>query len=312
MKRPSTPHVSIVIPAYNEAGAIGPVLDQIIALDLGAEIIVVNDGSTDATSDVAGSRKGVRVIEHPYNIGNGASIKTGIRAAHGDVILMMDGDGQHKPADIPRLLGHMKRYDMVVGARTSESDAQVHRTFANQVYNTFASYIVAHKVEDLTSGFRAVRGPIARSFWYLLPNGFSYPTTLTLALFRGGFSVRYEPIVSPARTGKSKIKLVQDGPGFLLTMMRIATVFSPMKIFLPVTLALLAPGALYMTYSLAALHRFSSTSGIVILTGVFLFMLGLIAEQIALLRMSQIGHFYNEIAYPAPSDDESVRTHAGH
>jgi glycosyltransferase involved in cell wall biosynthesis len=304
MKRSAVPHVSIVIPAYNEAAIIGTVLDQIIALNLDAEIIVVNDGSTDGTSDAAGARKGVRVIEHPYNIGNGASIKTGIRAAHGEVILMMDGDGQHKPADILRLLAQMKRYDMVVGARTSESDAQAHRTFANRVYNAFASYIVAHKVEDLTSGFRAVRGPIARSFWYLLPNGFSYPTTLTLALFRGGFSVRYEPIVSPARTGKSKIRVVQDGPGFLLTMMRIATVFSPMKIFLPVTMALLLAGGLYMTYSLALLHRFSSLAGIVILAGIILFMLGLIAEQIALLRMSQIGHFYNEISYPARGEDE--------
>ena len=304
MKRPVNPHLSIIIPAYNECEVIGSVLDQILALDLDAEVIVVNDGSTDATSDVAGTRRGVRVIEHPYNIGNGAAIKTGIRAARGDVILMMDGDGQHKPADIPRLLSYMKRYDMVVGARTSESDAQAHRTLANQVYNAFASYIVAHRVEDLTSGFRAVRGPIARSFWYLLPNGFSYPTTLTLALFRGGFSVRYEPIIAPARTGRSKIRVVQDGPGFLLTMMRIATVFSPMKIFLPVTLALLLPGALYMIFSLLVLHRFSSTSGILILAGVFLFMLGLIAEQIALLRMSQIGHFYNEIAYPAPREDE--------
>jgi glycosyltransferase involved in cell wall biosynthesis len=304
MKRQTNPYVSIIIPAYNEAEVIGAVLDRILALKLDSEIIVVNDGSTDATSQAASGRKGVRVVEHPYNIGNGAAIKTGIRAARGDVILMMDGDGQHKPEDIPRLLEHMRRYDMVVGARTSESDAQPHRTLANQIYNTFASYIVAHKVEDLTSGFRAVRGPIARSFWYLLPNGFSYPTTLTLALFRGGYSVRYEPIIAPARVGKSKIRLVQDGPGFLLTIMRIATVFSPMKIFLPATTALLLPGAGFLAYSLLVLRRYSDTAGILIVAGLVLFMLGLIAEQIALLRMSQIGHYYNEVHHPDPDQDD--------
>lgn len=304
MRSSHVPHVSIIIPAYNEAGVIGSVLDQIRALKLDAEIILINDGSTDATSDEARTRKGVRVIEHPYNIGNGAAVKTGIRAARGEVILMMDGDGQHKPADIPRLLEHSQRYDMVVGARTSASDAQAHRTLANQFYNLFASYIVGHRVEDLTSGFRAVRAPIAKSFWYLLPNGFSYPTTLTLALFRGGYSVRYEPIIAAARTGKSKIKLVQDGPGFVLTMMRISTVFSPLKIFLPVTFALLIPGAAYMTYSLMALHRFSALSGVLILVAIFMFMLGLISEQIALLRMSQIGHYYSEVSYQDTVEDE--------
>jgi len=286
--------VSIVIPAFNEDSVIGAVLDQILALKLDAEVIVVSDGSTDTTSEVARARNGVRVIEHPYNIGNGAAVKTGIRAARGEIILLMDGDGQHPPADIPRLLSFTDRYDLVVGARTSASDAQAHRTLANSLYNAFASYIVNRRIEDLTSGFRAVRARVAKGFAYLLPNGFSYPTTLTLAVFRAGYSVRYEPVVAPARVGSSKIRLVQDGFGFLLTMMRIATVFAPMKIFLPVSLALIVPGSVYMAYSLAWLARFSSFAGVLILAGVFLFMLGLIAEQIALLRMSQVGHFYSE------------------
>ena len=293
-KNVQPPRVSIVIPAFNEETVIGVVLDQILALRLDAEVIVVNDGSTDATADVARARRNVRVIEHPYNIGNGAAVKTGIRAAHGEVILLMDGDGQHPPADIPRLLSAADRYDMVVGARASASDAQAHRTLANTLYNAFASYIVDHRVEDLTSGFRAVRGRIAKGFAYLLPNGFSYPTTLTLALFRAGYSVRYEPIIAPARVGSSKIRLVQDGFGFLLTIMRIATVFAPMKIFLPVSIALIVPGGAYMAYSLGLLQRFSSFAGVLILSGVFLFMLGLIAEQIALLRMSQAGYFHVE------------------
>jgi glycosyltransferase involved in cell wall biosynthesis len=288
------PHVSIVIPAYDEEQVIGQVLDEILALKLDAEIVVVCDGATDNTAGVARERRGVRVIEHPYNIGNGAAVKTGIRAARGEVILLMDGDGQHKPSDIPRLLEQTTRYDMVVGARNSESDARVHRTVANTIYNTFASYIVGRRVDDLTSGFRAVRGRVAKGFAYLLPNGFSYPTTLTLALFRAGYSVRYEPIIAPARVGKSKIRLFQDGLGFLLTMMRIGTVFAPLRIFLPITLALVLPGSAFMAYSLILLHRFSSFAGVMILAGVFLFMLGLIAEQIALLRMSQIGYFYHE------------------
>ena len=288
------PHISIVIPAYDEELIIGQVLDEILALKLDAEIVVVCDGATDNTAGVARERRGVRVIEHPYNIGNGAAVKTGIRAARGEVILLMDGDGQHKASDIPRLLEQTARYDMVVGARTSESDARVHRTAANTIYNTFASYIVGRHVEDLTSGFRAVRARVAKGFAYLLPNGFSYPTTLTLALFRAGYSVRYEPIVAPARVGQSKIRLFRDGFGFLLTMMRIGTVFAPLRIFLPITLALILPGSAYMAYSLALFRRFSSFAGVLILAGVFLFMLGLIAEQIALLRMSQIGYFYHE------------------
>ena len=294
MTSSNNPHVSIVIPAYDEEQVIGQVLDEILALKLDAEIVVVCDGATDNTAGVARERRGVRVIEHPYNIGNGAAVKTGIRAARGEVVLLMDGDGQHKPSDIPRLLEQTSRYDMVVGARTSESDARVHRTVANTIYNAFASYIVGRRIEDLTSGFRVVRARVAKGFAYLLPNGFSYPTTLTLALFRAGYSVRYEPIIAPARVGRSKIRLFRDGFGFLLTMVRIGTVFAPLRIFLPITGALILPGSAFMAYSLILLRRFSSFAGVLILAGVFLFMLGLIAEQIALLRMSQIGYFYHE------------------
>lgn len=285
-----TPRVSIVIPAYNEAEVIGGVLDEIRTLELDCEVIVVNDGSADNTGEVAKSRSGVRVVEHPYNIGNGAAVKTGIRAARGEIILLMDGDGQHPPQDIPRILACMDRFDMVVGARASTSNVAPHRRLANWLYNMLASYIVARKVDDLTSGFRAIRANIAKSFAYILPNGFSYPTTMTIAVFRAGHSVRYEPIVSPARVGRSKIRLVADGFGFLLTMMRIGTLFAPMKVFLPVTLALLLPAGAYMAFSLAILKRYSDTSGVLILAAIVLFMLGLISEQIALLRLQQTEH----------------------
>jgi glycosyltransferase involved in cell wall biosynthesis len=290
------PDVSIIIPVYNEAASLGGVLDEIAALPLEAEVIVVDDGSLDDSAAVAEARAGVRVLRQPYNIGNGAAIKAGIWAARGRVIVMMDGDGQHQPADIPRLLSHIERYDMVVGARTPASESDRHRDLANSLYNLIASYLVGRKVEDLTSGFRAIRAPIARRFVYLLPNGFSYPTTLTLSIFRAGHSVRYEPIVALARRSQSKIRLMRDGPGFLLTMARIGTLFAPLKIFLPVAITLFVIGAGYGAFFLLSRGRFSQMAGVTVLAGIMLFMLGLISEQIALLRMLQVSlsHFQDE------------------
>jgi glycosyltransferase involved in cell wall biosynthesis len=185
--------VSIIIPVHNEAPNIGRVLDGLIDLLPDAEIIVIDDGSTDNTVNMLEQRSDIRVIQHPYNIGNGAAIKSGIRAAHGKVIVMMDGDGQHNPEDVPRLLSATRRYDMMVGARTGKSAAALHRALANRLYNTIASYLVGRRVPDLTSGFRAIHAHIAKRFVYLLPNGFSYPTTLTIAVFRSGHTVAYEP-----------------------------------------------------------------------------------------------------------------------
>ncbi len=284
MTTPTLKRVSIVIPAYNEEEVIGRVLDEIVALNIAYEIIVVDDGSKDGTANVAGSREGVRVVQHPYNIGNGAAIKSGVRASHGEIVLMMDGDGQHPPAEIPNLLAHIDRYDMVVGARTAASEAQVHRTIANGLFNRYASYVVGYPVDDLTSGFRAIRAPLIRNFLYLLPNTFSYPTTITIALFRAGFAVKYQPFVSPARVGKSKIRPVRDGLRFLLTITRLGVLFVPLKIFLPVSLTALFLGITYTAFILLTQQRFSGAGGLTITVGVLTFLLGLIAEQIALLR----------------------------
>lgn len=276
--------VSIVMPAYNEEAVIGRVIDQ-LRQNHYHEIIVVDDGSKDRTIEVA-REHGARIVRHPYNIGNGAAVKSGIRAATGDIIVLMDADGQHPPTDVPRLVSYIGDYDMVVGARSKGSEAQLHRTFANRIFNNYASYVVGYPVPDLTSGFRAARAPLLKKFAYLLPNGFSYPTTITIAMFRSGFRVRYEPIVSPARVGVSKIRPFKDGMRFLLTITRLATMFVPMKIFLPVSIFFGAVGALYGAYLLIFEQRFSNMAALLIIVAIMVFLIGLVAEQIALLRLA--------------------------
>jgi len=276
--------VSVVIPAFNEEAAIGDVLSQLQQIEQIDEIIVVDDGSTDGTAELVNSFAGVDIKQHPYNIGNGAAIKTGIRNATGEVVVLMDGDGQHPPSEIPKMLSFIEEYDMVVGARTLDSSASAHRNVANAIFNRYASYIVGHPVEDLTSGFRVINATVMRSFLYLLPNGFSYPTTITIALFRAGYPVKYHPFVSPARIGKSKIRPVRDGLRFMLTLTRLAVFFVPLKIFLPISIVFIVPGATYTLLLLILVSRFSGFGGLVTTIGIFVFLLGLVAEQIAMLR----------------------------
>lgn len=280
-----SPRISIIIPAYKEEAVIGSILDRVNNLNIADEILVVDDGSPDRTAEIAEGYPHVRVLRHPYNIGNGAAIKTGIRAATGDVIVMMDSDGQHPPEEIPNLLQHIERYDMVVGARGAGTDSVVSRNIANSVFNWYSSYIVGYRVPDLTSGFRALKAPIAKNFVYLLPNKFSYPTTLTIAFFRAGYAVKYQPFASPARVGKSKIRPLSDGLRFLLTITRLGVLFVPLKIFLPVSIAMTLTGASYIFYILATAKRFSGFGGLIATIGIFIFMLGLVSEQIALLRL---------------------------
>lgn len=276
--------ISVVMPAYNEAGVIGKVLEEVLAIDAVTEVIVVNDGSTDDTAREVQAYPQVKLVSHPYNIGNGAAVKSGIREATGEFVLLMDGDGQHPPAEIPRLLEYIDRYDMVVGARTKDSDSAWHRDVANHVFNSYASYVVGYPVADLTSGFRLVRTSIARNFLYLLPNAFSYPSTLTIALFRAGYAVKYVPFAAPAREGVSKINPLRDGFRFLLTVTRLATLFVPLKVFIPISSTFLLVGVVYTASVLAFEARFSGMGSLMIMIGVFVFLLGLISEQIALLR----------------------------
>lgn len=277
--------VSVVMPAYNEEAVIGSVLERVGKLENIYEIIVVDDCSKDNTVKVASQYNKVRVMRHPYNMGNGAAIKSGIREATGDIILLMDSDGQHPPEEITNLLQYIGPYDMVVGARNSFSEEATQRRIANNIFNTYASYIVGYPVPDLTSGFRALKANIAKNFVYLLPNGFSYPTTITIALFRAGYTVKYQPFASPARIGKSKIRPLKDGFRFLLTLTRLAVLFVPLKIFLPVSILLMLSGGSYVVLELLISQRFSGFGGLIASMGLFLFMMGLIAEQIAMLRL---------------------------
>ena len=276
--------VSVVIPAKNEGPTIGEVVKGVLCELPAAQIIVVDDGSEDDTCLVA-RNAGAQVVSHPYSMGNGAAIKRGARVASGNVVVFMDGDGQHSPKDIPRMIDKMDEgYDLVVGARSSASQASVGRLAANTFYNWFSSWMVGRKIDDLTSGFRAVRRKKFLEFLYLLPNGFSYPTTSTMAFFRSGYSVAYLPIVAAERQGKSHIKLWRDGLRFLLIIFKIGTLYSPMKIFFPISALVSGVGLSYYIYTFFTFGRFTNMSAVLLLAGVMFFFLGLISEQVAYLQ----------------------------
>jgi len=276
--------VSVIIPAFNEQKTIGEVVNQIRGYLPEAEIIVINDGSEDDTANVA-QKSGAIVFSHPYNIGNGAAIKSGIRTATGEVLVFMDGDGQHDPADIDSMLKYFPDYDMIVGARSGGGQASIGRAFGNTLYNWFASYVTKFAVKDLTSGFRAVKSDIARSFLYLLPNTYSYPTTITLGVLRNGNSVKYLPIKTKKRLqGKSHVRLFRDGVRFFMIITRIATLYSPMRVFLPVSFTLFVLGMLRYIYTLITEGRFTNMSAFFFVSSVTIFMMSLISEQVCQMR----------------------------
>ena len=284
--------ISVILPALNEAPAIGGVLRGIRAVadrrlphDL-FEIVVVDDGSSDGTGAIA-EAEGARVVRHPYPIGNGAAVKAGMRAAGGDVYVLMDADGQHRPEEIPKLLDALEHHAMVVGARQSDGHASLPRKLANGLYNRFASYVTGRRIPDLTSGFRVVRAGVARRFLYLLPNTFSYPTTITLACFKTGLPVSYVPIEARKREGKSKIRVLKDGARFFLIILKIATFFSPFRVFFPLAALSFLGGLSYYVYTYITEHRFPNMAMLLFVQAVILFSLALISEQIAQLRFDR-------------------------
>jgi len=280
-------NVSIIIPAYNEAQAIGDVVTKITHLYPDFEVIVVNDGSTDDTAAVA-KAAGALVYSHPQNIGNGAAIKSAIRFASGKILVFMDGDGQHRPEDIKDMLTHFPDYDMVVGARSKNHQASWGRALANRIYNWLASYVAKFPIQDLTSGFRAVKSEIAHNFLYLLPNTYSYPTTITLGVLRSGRSVKYIPIHTENRKkGKSKIRVVRDGVRFFLIIAKICTLYSPFRIFLPMSIMMFLLGLSYYIYTFIVWGRFTNMSALLFTTSILIFMMGLISEQICQMRFER-------------------------
>lgn len=275
--------VSVVIPALNESASIGAVVSQLRAFAPWHEIIVVDDGSGDATGERA-MAAGARVVRHPYRKGNGAAVKSGIRCATGEFVLIIDADGQHPPEDARRLIAPLGEFDLVIGARAPESQATIGRRGGNAILNRLATYLTGRPIPDLTSGFRAARREYLREFIHLLPNGFSTPTTTTLAFIRAGYNVTFEPIAARTRVGHSKIRFTRDGAKFFLILLKIVTIFSPLRIFVPVSLVSFLGGLAYGLWTVAVSGRIANGAVLLIMFAVIVFLVGLVSEQISALR----------------------------
>ena len=280
---------SVVIPAYNEAAVIGQVVHALRDAATWHEILVVDDGSDDETSAEA-ERAGARVLRHPYNKGNGAAVKTGLRRSQGEFVLILDGDGQHRAALAPRLVARLGEYDLVVGARPDATQATRGRRLGNRLLAWLASYLAGQTIADLTSGFRAARRAYLLEFIHMLPNGFSTPTTTTLAFMRAGYNVAFEPAAADSRIGHSKIRFARDGVKFFLILLRVMTIFSPLRVFVPLSVLSLALGIGYAIFTILTVVKVTNSSVLLIVLGVVVFLLGLISEQVAALRFERREH----------------------
>ncbi len=273
--------IAVIVPAFNEAGTLGDLVAEIKKKASVNEVLVIDDGSEDRTK-LLPQTAGIRFFSHPYNIGNGAAIKSGIRAAESDILVFMDADGQHDPGDIPKLLEHIDQYDMVIGARSNDQQASWIRAWANRIYNRMASYVTGFPIKDLTSGFRVLRAEAAYDLLPLLPNGYSWPTTSTLVLLRSGLSVKYLPINLRQRQGGcSRIRPLRDGIRFFLIILKICTLYSPFRIFLPVSALMVLLGFANYAYTYITAGRFTNMSALMFVSSVIIFMMGLISEQIS-------------------------------
>lgn len=275
--------LSIVLPCYNEAHNLDALLSKLKQVQPDAELLLIDDCSSDNSCEIA-RQNAIKVVSHLRNMGNGACIKTGIRNALGDVVIFMDADGQHDPDDIEALLDKLDTgYDMVVGARSQDSHASFLRKVGNNFYNKIASYMTRYKIEDLTSGFRAVRAHKFREFVHLYPNGFSYPTTCTMAFIRSGYQVGYSPIVAGTRGGKSHLSPIRDGLRFLIIIFKVGTLYSPLKLFIPISLVHFLTGVSYYMYTYFTAGRFTNMSALLIIAAMLIFLIGLVSEQITAL-----------------------------
>lgn len=274
---------TVVIPAYNEEKVIVDVITKLKLIGEGLEILIVDDGSTDNTYDLA-KKTGVKVIRHPYNKGYGGALKTGVRNAETDIVLFMDADGQHNPNDISKLIQHIEEYDMVVGARAKGSKIPFFRRPGKMILGFTANYLAGMKIPDLNSGLRAVKKEIVMEFMYILPNTFSFTTTLTLACIKSGYDIKYVPIKSVERVGKSKINPFRDGFRFLLLILRTIVLFDPLKVFLPMSVILFSIGSLYMAHEIIYYLNIPDGALLLIVSSIMIFFFGLLADQISFLR----------------------------
>ena len=283
MAEPQT--TTVIIPAFGEGPAVAEVVRSLRETAAWKEILVIDDGSVDDTGDHA-RQAGAFVIRHPYNKGNGASLKTGIRYASGEWILVMDGDGQHHPGDAVRLVSRLGEFDLVIGARSAQTQATATRRWGNDLLNRLAGYLAQHPVPDLTSGFRAARREHLLEFLHLLPNGFSSPTTTTLAFLRAGYNVRFEPIDARQRNGQSKIKLARDGAKFFLILLKVITIYSPLRIFVPISVSAFALGVVYGVWTVVQQSRIPNGAVLLLMFAVIVFLVGLVSEQISTLHFA--------------------------
>jgi len=279
-------HTSVIIPAFNEGLSVRQLVVDLQKVAGWHEILVIDDGSSDDTGEQAAAA-GARVIRHPYNKGNGAAVKTGIRQASGTFVLIVDADGQHQPGDALRLVNPLNEFELVVGARSMATQASSSRRLGNSLLNNLASYLTNRPIPDLTSGFRAARRDCLLEFLHLIPNGFSTPTTTTLAFLKAGYSVQFVPIEAAARQGTSKIRLGSDGAKFVLILLKLITIFSPLRIFVPVSLATFTLGAAYAVWTIVTQSHVTNSSVLLILLSVIMFLIGLVSEQIASLRFER-------------------------
>lgn len=276
--------ISIILPARNEAENLDKLIPGIISLNPDAEIIVVNDGSTDETKQII-DKYGVSFVTHPYSMGNGAAIKSGVRIASGDILVFMDADGQHTPEDISLLLEKLDgNYKMVVGARSFKNHASLPRLFGNYIFNKLASVMTGYTILDLTSGFRAAEAKHFKRFLYLLPNGFSYPTTITMAFFRSGLPIAYVPISANSRAGKSHLNIFKEGVRFIVIILKIGALFSPMRLFLPISVALFITGLSYYAYTYISYDRFTNMSALLFISSLLTFLMGVLSELVSSLH----------------------------
>lgn len=279
--------LSIIMPAKNEAAVIAETVTKARQNFPDAEILVIDDGSTDETALLA-EQAGAHVVRHPISLGNGAAIKAGARAASGEILAFMDADGQHSAEEIRALLSRLDvGYDMAIGARDAGSHANVGRLFANGFYNGLASLMCGHQIPDLTSGFRVVRARLFKQFLHLLPNGFSYPTTITMAFLRSGYPIDFVPIKAERRVGKSHIRPIRDGLRFLIIIFKVITLYAPLKVFIPASATFFVTGLGYYAFTYLTLGRFTNMSLLLFSASVIIFLIGLISEQITALTFSR-------------------------